>query len=119
MPPPLLFLVVLVLLLARPACSQQAAATYETGATYAYGDYKAYNTRRATANFLKCAGAPGRPYVEYAPCGEGFECRAKTAYGDGDWGLYCLKALATGVCHRTGDRCAGLFFEVCDRGRGA
>lgn len=65
--------------------------------------------RNTTASYERCAGEPGKPYVQYATCADpGFRCARKQRYAPGDWGLYCLPSGSIQTrCHRTGARCAG------------
>jgi hypothetical protein len=75
-----------------------------------YGDYKEYNVRTVSKKEMKCAGAPGYPYVHYVPCDEGYHCVEKDSYAAGDWGRYCLpitKGYYTDKCHKTGEKCMG------------
>jgi hypothetical protein len=78
--------------------------------SYAYGDYKKYNVREVTEKDLKCAGAPGKPYVHYVPCQEGYHCVEKDSYGSDEWGRYCLpvpKGYYDDKCYKTGEKCMG------------
>lgn len=77
-----------------------------------------------TPNGEKCAGAPGKPYFKYVPCGRGHECVAKPSYAYGEWGKFCLPAGSYAKqCYAKGARCMGapgkdyvLWKPCCDRG---
>jgi hypothetical protein len=97
----------------RVACVAAVAACYLGAAfanSYDYGNYKDYNVREVTKKDLKCAGAPGHPYVHYVPCEEGYHCVEKDSYGADEWGRYCLPiptGYYDGKCYKTGEKCMG------------
>jgi hypothetical protein len=91
---------------AAVACVLGAAAAD----SYSYGDYKEYNVREVSKKDLKCAGSPGKPYVHYVPCEDGYHCVEKDSYGSDEWGRYCLpipKGYYEGKCYKTGEKCMG------------
>lgn len=76
---------------------------------FKYGDdWTLYNEREYTENYMKCAGAPGMPKVDYKPCHTGYMCADKGSYADHEWGLYCVKyAEHAPKCYDEGERCMG------------
>lgn len=92
-----------------------------------YEDYNTFNVRTVSKKNMKCAGAPGKPYVHYVPCEEGYACTEKTTYSAGEWGRYCMPASKdyyVGKCHKTGDRCMGAagkpyveYLPCCTKGK--
>lgn len=83
------------------------ALSVAVSVAYAHGDH---HQEVCTANGERCAGAPGKPYVEYHPCcSEGYICIEKQNPGYDEWGRYCMEPSNSyhEKCYQSGERCMG------------
>jgi hypothetical protein len=68
---------------------------------------------QCTPKYTRCAGAEGKPFVQYAPCcDKGFSCVERKHAGGDNWGRFCLpyghpSASQPHMCYKKGERCMG------------
>jgi hypothetical protein len=87
-----------------------AAVVCTVGIAAAQNAYITPTPPRCTADSVRCAGAPEKPYVEYLGCcSKGSRCVVDAAMG---WGRFCKAVPADfgkGICTPVNKRCAGAF----------
>lgn len=100
---------------------QSRVAAVAVLALFAVSSAYSYSPK-CTGTGDRCAGAPGKPYVEYAPCcDEGKVCASDSSLG---WGRFCIdKPMYYGgeKCYNSGERCMGApnkpyvdYYPCCD-----